>query len=328
MVTGGSAGVGRAVVRELAQRGWDVAILARGEEGLEAAAAEVRAAGQRALAVPVDVANASEVEAAAERIEMELGPIEAWVNNAFAGSICFFEELTPEEFERITAVTYLGFVNGTRAALSRMRPRDRGVVVQVGSALAFRGIPLQAAYCGAKHAIHGFTESLRAELLHAGSHVAVSEVHLPAVNTPQFDWVLHRGMRHHPQPVPPIYQPEVPAAAIVHAVEHPRRQVLVGWPTFLTVWANRFAPGLLDRYLARTNVDAQQNPEKDPPSRNTNLWKPVPGDHGAHGSFDDVAKDGGPTAWVAEHGGALNWVGAGAVVAAAGEVLRRARGRS
>jgi NAD(P)-dependent dehydrogenase (short-subunit alcohol dehydrogenase family) len=315
------------VVRELAARGWDVAILARGEAGLAAAVAEVEQAGQRALGVVTDVAVAAEVEQAADRVEAELGPIEAWVNDAFAGSICFFDELTPEEYDRITAVTYGGFVNGTRAALRRMRPRDRGVVVQVGSALAFRGIPLQAAYCGAKHAIHGFTESLRAELLHERSRVQVCEVHLPAVNTPQFDWVLHRGVKHHPQPVPPIYQPEVPALAIVHTIEHPRRERLVGWPTFLTIWANRFAPGLLDHYLARTNVKAQQNAAKDPPGRQSNLWQPVSGDHGAHGSFDDEAKRGGPTAWAATHD-ILGWATAGAVLVSAGAAVKRARGRS
>jgi NAD(P)-dependent dehydrogenase (short-subunit alcohol dehydrogenase family) len=328
VVTGGSAGVGRALVRELAERGWDVGILARGEDGLEAAAAEVRAAGRRALAVPTDVSIAAEVEAAADQVEAELGPIEAWVNNAFAGAICFFDELSPEEYDRITAVTYGGYVNGTRAALARMRPRDRGTVVQVGSALAFRGIPLQAAYCGAKHAIHGFTDSVRSELLHAKSRVRIAEVHLPAVNTPQFDWVLHRGVEHHPQPVPPIYQPEVPARVIAQVLDRPRRQALVGLPTFLTIWADRLAPSLLDRYLARTNVEAQQNEAKDPPGAEANLWDPLPGDHGAHGSFDDSAHRGRPTAWLSAHGGPMHWAGAGAVLAAAGTVVRRARARS
>lgn len=330
VVTGGSAGVGRAVVRALARRGWDVAVLARGEDGLAATVEEVRAAGSRGLGLSVDVADAAALEAAADRVEAELGPIEAWVNNAFAGSICYFEELTPEEFDRITAVTYGGFVNGTRAALARMRPRDRGVVVQVGSALAFRGIPLQAAYCGAKHAIHGFTESVRTELLSVGSRVQVCEVHLPAVNTPQFDWVLHRGIKHHPQPVPPIFQPELPGEVIAHVVEHPRRQVLLGSRTLAAVWLNRLVPGLLDRFLAHGNVKAQQNPDKDPPGRRTNLWHPLPGDHGAHGSFDDEAHAGTATGWVTKHA-PLGWASAGAVAATAAaatvarSAVRRAR---
>src|SRR4051812_24487400 len=206
VVTGGTAGIGRATVRELARHGYDVAVLARGEDGLRATVGEVEAAGRRGLAVPTDVADADAVEAAAARVVDELGPIDVWVNNAFAGSIAFFEDLTPDEYRRITEVTYLGQVNGTRAALRRMRERNRGVIINVSSALAYQGIPLQSAYCGAKHAIVGFTQSLRIELMHRGSHVAVSLVALPGVNTPQFDWVLRRGIRHHPQPVPPIYQ--------------------------------------------------------------------------------------------------------------------------
>ncbi|MDP9396762.1 MAG: SDR family oxidoreductase [Actinomycetota bacterium] len=289
VVTGGSAGVGRAAARAFAARGYDVAVLARGEDGLAATAAEVEQAGRRALAIPTDVSNTSAVDRAAQRIEEQLGPIDVWVNNAFTGAIAFFDDVRPEEYERITAVTYLGYVNGTRAALRHMTPRGRGVIIQVGSALAFRGIPLQAAYCGAKHAIKGFTESVRTELLHKKLPIALCEVHLPAVNTPQFDWVLHRGIAHHPQPVPPIYQPEVAARAIVHVAEHPRRAMWVGLPTVLTILANRVAPGLLDRYLARSNVDAQQSPEHDPPGAQTNTWQPVAGDAGAHGSFDDTA---------------------------------------
>jgi NAD(P)-dependent dehydrogenase (short-subunit alcohol dehydrogenase family) len=301
VVTGGSAGVGRATVRELAGRGWDVAVLARGREGLDGAVAEVQEAGQRGLAVRCDVSDSAAVEHAADQVEAELGPIELWVNNAFAGSIAFFDDVQPEEYERITAVTYLGQVNGTRAALRRMRPRDHGTIISVGSALAFRGIPLQSAYCGAKHAIVGFLESLRVELKHAGSKVELCEVHLPALNTPQFGWVLHRGIEHHPQPVPPIYQPEVAARAIAHVAEHPRRTAWVGTTTALTILANRIAPALLDRYLARSNVKAQQNAAKGPPRDTVNLWEPVAGDHGAHGAFDDTSHGWSPQSIINTH---------------------------
>jgi NAD(P)-dependent dehydrogenase (short-subunit alcohol dehydrogenase family) len=322
VVTGGTAGIGRATVREFAQRGYDVAFLARGQDGLDATAREVEQAGRRALPLQVDVSDSAAVEAAADRVEAELGPIDVWVNNAFTGAIAFFEDVEPEEFERITAVTYFGFVNGTRAALRQMRPRDRGVVIQVGSALAYRGIPLQAAYCGAKHAIRGFTESVRTELLHAGSGVQLCDVHMPAVNTPQFGWVLHRGIDTHPQPVPPIFQPEVAARAVVHVAEHPRRTTMVGLPTLLTALGNRVAPVLLDRFLARGNVEAQQNPDKGAPSPTVNLWEPVPGDHGAHGIFDDVAYAHSPSAAVGRHRGAA---AAGALALAGGAVaaLRR-----
>jgi short-subunit dehydrogenase len=221
-------------------------------------------------------------------------------------------------------VTYHGFVNGTRAALKRMRTRDRGVVIQVGSGLAYRGIPLQAAYCGAKHAIRGFTESVRTELMHAGSNVQLCDVHMPAVNTPQFDWVLHRGIDDHPQPVPPIYQPEVAARAVVHVAEHPKRTTYVGLPTVLTVLGNRVAPWLLDRYLARSNVQAQQNPDKGPPSDTVNLWEPVPGDQGAHGAFDDSAYSRSPAATLGRHRGAA----AAAALAVAGTAVAAARRRS
>jgi NAD(P)-dependent dehydrogenase (short-subunit alcohol dehydrogenase family) len=256
VVTGGTAGIGRATVRRLADRGWDVGVLARGQERLDATVAEVRERGRRAIGVPTDVADPSAVEAAADRIESALGPIDVWVNSAFTGAITFFEHLEPEEFERITAVNYFGYVYGTRAALRRMAPRNRGTVIQVGSALAFRGIPLQAVYCGSKHAIVGFTESVIAELHHKGLAIDVCQVHLPGVNTPQFDWVLHRGMDHHPMPVPPIYQPEVCARAIAHLAERPRRTMHVGMPTMLTILGNKVAPGLVDRYLGATNVEA------------------------------------------------------------------------
>jgi short-subunit dehydrogenase len=270
VVTGGTAGIGRAVVPELAQRGWDVGILARGQDRLDATAEEVRAAGRRAAAVSCDVSDADAVERAADQVEDALGPIDLWVNNAFTGSIAFFYEVSPEEYERITAVTYFGFVNGTRAALKRMTPRNSGTNIQVGSALAFRGIPLQTAYCGAKAAIQNFTEALLVELKHNKSGVQLCQVHMPGVNTPQFDWVLHRGVDHHPMPVPPIYQPEVAARAVAHVAEHPRRTTWVGLPTALTILGNRVAPALLDWYLAKTNVKGQQSPQHDPPGGQSN----------------------------------------------------------
>ena len=257
VVTGGSAGVGRATVREFARRGYDVAVLARGEAGIAGAVAEVEQAGRRGLGISVDVADAAAVEQAADRVERELGPIDVWVNNAFAGFLARFVDVTPAEFQRVTEVTYLGYVHGTRAALKHMRARDRGVIVQVGSALAYRGIPLQSAYCGAKHAIIGFTESLITELKHDGSGVRLCMVQLPALNTPQFSWVLKR-VPGHPQPVPPIYQPEVAARAIVHVADHPRRNMWVGAPTMMTILGNYVAPKLLDWYLAKTGFESQQ----------------------------------------------------------------------
>ncbi|MGI8612571.1 MAG: SDR family oxidoreductase [Nocardioidaceae bacterium] len=290
VVTGGTAGIGRATARELAARGWDVAVLARGQERLDDTVREVEAAGRRALGIPVDVADSAAVDTAAEQVERTLGPIQLWVNNAFTGAIAFFDDVEPREFERITAVTYFGFVNGTRAARRHMTPRGTGTIVQVGSALAFRGIPLQSAYCGAKHAIRGFTESVRVELKHKRIAIHLCEVHMPGVNTPQFDWVLHRGIDHHPMPVPPIYQPEVAARAVVHVAEHPRRTMWVGLPTVLTILGNRLAPALLDAYLARTNVKGQQSPDHDPPGAQSNTWQPVYGaEVAAHGSFDEQA---------------------------------------
>jgi NAD(P)-dependent dehydrogenase (short-subunit alcohol dehydrogenase family) len=326
VVTGASAGVGRAVAREFGGQGDVVALLARGEVGLEGAAKEVEAAGGRALAVPVDVADAGQVQAAADRVERELGPVDVWVNVAFTSVFAPFTEIRPEEFKRVTEVTYLGYVYGTRAALDRMLPRDRGTIVQVGSALAYRGIPLQSAYCGAKHAIQGFNESLRCELLHRRSGVRVTMVQLPAVNTPQFDWVLSR-LPHHPQPVPPIYRPEVAARAIVHAAGHPRRrEYWVGGSTAGTLLANAFAPGLLDRYLARTGFKSQQTPEPADPGRPFNLWEPVDGhggrDFGAHGSFDDRSTGRSLQLWLSQHHGAAAALG-GALAALAGAAAAR-----
>jgi NADP-dependent 3-hydroxy acid dehydrogenase YdfG len=326
VVTGASAGVGRATARALAERGYDVALLARGEAGLEAAAKEVEAAGRRALAVSVDVADAAAVDAAASKVEQGLGPIDVWVNDAFSAVFAPFWEVEPEEFQRATEVTYLGFVWGTRAALARMRQRDRGVIVQVGSALAYRGIPLQSAYCGAKHAIQGFTESLRCELLHDRSGVRVTMVQLPAVNTPQFTWGLTRLPRH-PQPVPPIYDPDLIAKAVVHAAEHPqRREFWVGGSTAATLLANKVAAGLLDRYLGRTGFDSQQTDRPVDPSRPANLWSPADedSDFGAHGEFDRRQKRRSAQWWANTHRPALAGAAAG-VAAGAAAVRRRLR---
>jgi NAD(P)-dependent dehydrogenase (short-subunit alcohol dehydrogenase family) len=289
VITGASAGVGRAAARAFAEQGTAVGLLARGEEGLAGAASDVESRGGVALVVPTDVADSLAVEAAAERVERELGPIDVWVNNAMVSVFVPFKEISAADYRRVTEVTYLGYVNGTMAALKRMLPRDSGVVVQVGSALAYRAIPLQSAYCGAKHAIEGLTESLRCELAHDKSNVRVTVVQLPAVNTPQFHWVKTTLARH-PQPVPPIFQPEVAADAIVWAAEHPRREYWVGWATARAILANRLVPGLLDRYLARRGIDSQQADRPIEADRQNNLYEPVTGDFGARGEFDDQAK--------------------------------------
>jgi len=289
VVTGASAGVGRAAARAFARAGADLALVARNEDGLAAARQEVENAGGRAIAVRADVANSDDVEAAAERAETELGPIDVWVNNAMATIFARVVDVSPEEFRRATEVTYLGTVYGTLAALRRMYPRNRGTIVQVGSALAYRAIPLQAAYCGAKHAIKGFTESVRCELLHDKSGVQLIMVQLPALNTPQFDLARSR-MQERAQPVPPIFQPEIAADAIVFAARHPRRELYVGGSTVLTIVGQRIAPWAGDRYLARTGFDSQQTGERES-ERPDNLFEPVPGDHGARGRFTGRAKD-------------------------------------
>lgn len=313
VVTGASGGVGRAVAHAFARRGARVALLARGEEGLRDAAREVCLLGGEALVIPTDVADADAVEAAAEQVERELGPIDVWVNDAMATVFAQFLDIEPGEFRRATEVTYLGTVHGTMSALHRMVPRDRGTVVQVGSALAYRAIPLQSAYCGAKFAIRGFTDSVRTELLHSKSRVWIAMVQLPAVNTPQFSWCRTK-LPDHPQPVPPIYQPEVPAEAIWWAAHHRRREIFCGGSAAAVILANKLAPAVADRYLARTGYSSQQIAgmpvTRDRPN---NLFEPVPSLAATHGMFDDRATTHSVQTWLTTHRG----VAVGAVVGCA-----------
>ncbi|MFI6323729.1 SDR family oxidoreductase [Nonomuraea sp. NPDC050556] len=321
VVTGASGGVGRAVVRELGAKGARVALIARGTTGLGAAAVDVGVAGGSAKVYAADVAVYEEVRQAAERVEAELGPIDVWMNVAFSSVFAKFTDVEPAEFSRTTDVTYLGYVWGTRVALDLMLPRNKGAIVQAGSALSQRGIPLQSAYCGAKHAIKGFTESVRTELLADRSNVHVTMVQLPALNTPQFGWVLSK-LRRHPQPVPPIYQPEVAARAMVFAAEHPeRKEYWVGVTTAATMLAQRLAPALVDRYVARTGVKSQQTGEKSP-SGVANLWNPADEsrDYGAHGEFDDRSHAHSPQVWLSQHRRPVLLAAAGV---AAGAVLVR-----
>lgn len=290
VITGATAGVGRATVRAFAKRGAYIGLLARGEEALAATKKEVEAAGGKALALPTDVAHADEVDAAAEAVEKELGPIDIWINNAMTSVFSPFKEITAAEFKRVTEVCYLGFVYGTQAALRYMLPRNRGTIVQVGSALAYRGIPLQSAYCGAKHATQGFTESVRTELMHDNSNVHITMVQMPALNTPQFGWVKSR-LPNKAQPVPPIYQPEVAADAIMWAAHSRRREITVGGNNAVLLWGNKFFPGFGDWYLARTGYKSQQTDQPRDPEQPFNLWEPVAGDFGAHGDFDARAHD-------------------------------------
>jgi len=325
VVTGASAGVGRATVREFARRGARVGLIARGERGLAAAVREIEIGGGKAHAHAADVADAGAVEQAAESIEQALGPIDVWVNNAMATVLSPFADLGADEFRRVTEVTYLGAVYGTMAALRRMRPRNAGTIVQVASALSSRSIPLQSPYCGAKHAILGFTDSLRSELEHENSRVRVTAVHLPAVNTPQFDWARNH-MARRPRPVAPIYQPEVAARAIVWAAHHERRELLVGAPTLLAEWAQKLAPGLLDRYLARTSFRAQLAEARDVPDRPDNLFSPVDSDPGAHGRFDADAHRSSFALWLSEHRGVAALAAALATVGGAAAWRRRGNG--
>ena len=323
VITGASSGVGRATAQAFAHKGAAVGLIARGVDALRATEEEVVSLGGRALGVPTDVADAQAMEKAAETIEREFGPVDVWVNNAMASVFAPVGEIAPEEFRRVTEVTYLGVVYGTLCALRRMRVRQAGVIVQVGSALAYRGIPLQSAYCASKHAIQGFTESLRCELMHEQSPVRVTMVQMPALNTPQFDVVRTRLPRH-PQPVPPIYQPEVAARAVLMAAEHPaRREWWVGASTALTIVGNALAPGFADRYLARTGYDAQQTKEPVSPGRPSNLYEPLPGDRGAHGDFDSQAH-GRSGQWLAtRHRVALGGLGLAALTGSALGAHRR-----
>jgi NAD(P)-dependent dehydrogenase (short-subunit alcohol dehydrogenase family) len=333
VVTGASGGIGRAVVRAFAGRGAKIGLIARGEKGLQAAAEEVRDAGGEPLVLPLDVADSEAVHQAAADVEEKLGPIDVWVNVAFSSVFAPFSEITPAEFKRTTEVSYLGYVYGTMAALRSMKPRDHGTIVQVGSALAYRGIPLQSAYCGAKHAIQGFNESLRVELMHDRSNVHTTMVQMPAVNTPQFSWVRSKLPRQ-AQPVPPIFEPEVAARAVLWAADHPeRREYWVGGTTVATLVANAIAPGLLDRYLAKTGFSSQQTSEPRDPDQPANLWKPADGprgeDFGAHGQFDDRATSRSWQLWASQHHGAVaaGLAGAAAAGTAAARGVAKLAGR-
>jgi NAD(P)-dependent dehydrogenase (short-subunit alcohol dehydrogenase family) len=300
VITGASGGVGRAAARRFAKSGCRLGLLARGRDGLEAAEREVRELGGDAMIVPMDVSDSRQMEDAAAAVEARFGPIDIWVNNAMVSMYAPFMEMSDEEFRHITEVTYLGYVNGTRSALSRMLPRNRGVIIQVGSALAHRSIPLQSAYCGAKHAIEGFTESVRTELLHNGSKVRLSIVSLPGVNTTQFQWTRNK-MPKKPRPTGPIFQPEVAAEAVAFVAEHDRKEIYVGGPTVESVVGEKIAPRLLDRYLSHAAWEGAFLDEPDDPHRADNLWQPVPGDHGSHGPFDRLAKRHSLQLWTTEH---------------------------
>lgn len=309
-ITGASAGLGRAIVREFARHGARIGLIARNREALEAARAEVERAGGEALVCPADVSDPAQVAQAAQAIEDRFGPLDVWVNDAMVTVVSPVEALKPEEVRRVTEVSYLGAVYGTMEALKRMRPRDRGVIVQVGSALAYRAIPLQAAYCGAKFALRGFTDALRSELFHQGSRVRLTMLQMPALNTPQFDWCRTR-MDRAPQPVPPVFAPEVGARAVWWAARHPRREFAVGWPALKAIWANKLAPGLLDRYLARAGYDGQLAPQPVSAQRPDNLFESPPGDAGAHGRFDERERLYSAQAWLARHRLALGLLAGG-----------------
>jgi NAD(P)-dependent dehydrogenase (short-subunit alcohol dehydrogenase family) len=323
VVSGASAGIGRAAARRFGRDRWRVALLARGVDGLHAARREIESLGGEAMVIPCDVADEAAVEAAAERVEREWGAIDVWINNAMVTSYCEFVDIPPKDFRRMTDVTYLGSVWGIRAALKRMMPRDTGTIVQVGSALAYRSIPLQSAYCGAKSALRGFIDSLRSELLHHKSRVRITMVQLSAFNTPQFDWGKTCGTKQ-PQPVPPIFQPEVAAEAIHYAAIHPRRELWVGWPAVKAILANKLVPGLIDRILAQQGYSGQHTEDPLPPGRHDNLYAPVPGDHGAHGRFDARSK---PTSAQLTLSLNRNIIGAAFGVAALAGLLWRRRPR-
>lgn len=328
VVTGASAGVGRAIAREFGSRGDSIGLIARGRAGLEAAKRDAEECGGRAIAIPLDVSDHDALFDAARRVEQELGPIDVWVNCAMVSVFSPVKEMQAEEFRRVAEVTYLGTVYGTLAALRSMLPRNEGIIIQIGSALAYRGIPLQSAYCAAKHAVQGFNDSLRCELIHDDSRVRLTSIELPAINTPQFDWVRSR-LPHKAQPVPPIYQPEVVARAVAWAAERERREILLGFSTVKAVEANKVAPGLLDRYLARHGYESQQTPEPRDPDTPDNLFRPLDDevDHGAHGRFDDRARERSTEFWIERCWGELGFVGAGLLLAAGlGAMLASRRG--
>lgn len=300
VVTGASAGLGRSIARTYAKNGYDVSLLARGVDGLRGAQQEIEAMGRKAIYFQVDVADAEAVENAAERTEEQLGPIDVWINNAMNSVFSPIKEMTPEDYKRVTDVTYLGQVYGTLSALKRMLPRDKGKIILVGSALAYRGIPLQSAYCGAKHAIQGFFDSLVTELLHDKSNVKATMIQLPAMNTTQFQFVKSR-LPNKPRPMGTIFQPEVAAEAILFAAENDRREINVGWPTVKAVVGNKIAPWYADYVLANTGYDGQQTDEPEDPNRQHNLYEPLPGDHGAHGTFGDQSTDFSPQLWATLH---------------------------
>ena len=311
VITGASAGLGRAVAREFGRHGAKVGLLARGIDGLEAAKREIEALGGHAMVIPTDVADANAVEQAAAAVEEQFGPIDIWINNAMTSVFSPVKEMEPEEYKRVTEVTYLGVVHGTLAALKRMLPRDQGTIVQVGSALVYRSIPLQSAYCAAKHAVAGFTDSLRCELIHDKSKVRLTMVQMPALNTPQFGWVKNR-LKNKAQPVPPIFQPEVGARAIYWVSHHHRREIYVGWSTVEAIVGNKLAPRAADRYLGRTGYESQQTSVPEDPNRPDNLWKPISGDHGAHGTFDNRARENSHQLWADLH---RLWIGLGLAAA-------------
>lgn len=314
VVTGASAGVGRAVACEFARHGAKIGLIARGKPRLEAAKAEVEQLGGQAMVLPLDVADAEKVEEAAGQVEREFGPINVWVNDAMTTIFAPFSEITPAEFKRATEVTYLGFVYGTMAALKRMMPRNEGTIVQVGSALAYRSIPLQSPYCGAKHAIIGFTDSIRSELIHDNSKVHITVVDLPGMNTPQFSWCRTK-LPNHPQPMGPVYEPEVAARAIYYAAHHRRREIFVGYPTVKAIYGQDIAPGYADRYLAKHAIEGQQTEQPVRPDRPNNLFEPVEGDWGAHGIFTGRAATFSPQVWMDLNRGKLAAAAAGLVLA-------------
>jgi NADP-dependent 3-hydroxy acid dehydrogenase YdfG len=313
VVTGASSGVGRAIARAFGARGAKVGLIARTREALEHCAEEIRGSGGDALVLPLDVADAAAVERAADEVVARWGRIDTWVNDAMVSVFSPVKQMRPEEYRRVTEVTYLGFVHGTLAALKHMLPRDEGHVIQIGSALVYRSIPLQSAYCASKAAMRGFTDSLRCELVHDRSRVKVSMLQLPAVNTPQFDVVRSR-LPNHPQPVPPIYQPEVIARAALYVAEHPRRELWIGWSAVKAIVGQRVIPGLLDRYLGRMGYSAQQTDQPADPDRPDNVDRPLPGDRGAHGDFDARARPRSGELWLSRHRGAV--AGAAAALAA------------